>query len=220
MQEIILQDLKEQDLKEAAKAHCQVFKEEFLSLAGPLFMRQYYKAWIKSPYQISFIAKDKSGKLLGVLLANYNPAGHYFVVVRRNIVRLGFFLCASFIVHPRFAKEVLLHRFWYYLTGVLRRLKNRPSKKGLGCDANEGRSIAELTHLFVVPEARGQSVGKSLVSKLEERLKSLNCNRLELVTPFDADAVKFYEALNFVNQGKIISRAGETFLKFTKNFKT
>lgn len=203
------------DVSQAAKLHCQIFTEEFLSRAGPFFMRQYYRAWLLSHYQLSFVAKDSDKNILGVLLANYNPSMHYSDILKKSGMRIVFALVVSVFLRPKFGWEVVSKRLKYYVLGVLKRIKKKnqdTSKSDVSSDI-----VAELTHLFVVPEARGKSIGSKLVKEFETKAQEVKVKTVELVTPIGSQAIDFYERLNYKKDGIITSRANERFVKFIKD---
>ena len=64
------------------------------------------------------------------------------------------------------------------------------------------RPIAELDELYVSPESRKQGVGKLLMSKVIEQVRSENCYRLYIESAYKHEiAHKFYESLGFTNYG-------------------
>ena len=64
------------------------------------------------------------------------------------------------------------------------------------------KPIAELDELFVLPEYRGKGIGKSLMNKILDKAKELNCYRLFIETHYNHKAAhKLYEKLSFTNYG-------------------
>ena len=64
------------------------------------------------------------------------------------------------------------------------------------------RPIAELDELYVIPEARGQGLGKKLVQEVLDHATKLGCRRLFIESHYKHKAAhKLYEKMGFTNYG-------------------
>ena len=65
------------------------------------------------------------------------------------------------------------------------------------------RSVAQLTALVVLPEARGRGIGRALVAWAEQWARDHGANRLVVTTALHrAEAPRFYERLGFDHTGR------------------
>jgi len=63
---------------------------------------------------------------------------------------------------------------------------------------HHGSDVAEIQEMYVVPEKRGQGIGKQLVDQLKSILKKRKVKRIEVTSQFyRKQAHQFYEGENF-----------------------
>jgi ribosomal protein S18 acetylase RimI-like enzyme len=203
----MVRDITPLDIKQLASMHEKELSEEFLSKLGSRFLRQYYKAWINSPYAV-FLCYD-DGILKGALLGSINPGSQYNYMLKKSGTKLLFSIFASLLTRPIWAIAFFKTRFKYYAMGVLKRVFKRQKVT----ESFEG-IIAELTHVFVDSKFRQQHIGSILVGEFISRCRNNNIKKIDLVTPLESPAAQFYEALGFVSKGTIKAKTGEMFQRF------
>lgn len=63
---------------------------------------------------------------------------------------------------------------------------------------HHGANVAEIQEMYVVPQQRGQGIGKQLVDQLKSILQKRNVKRIEVTSQlYRKKAHKFYEGENF-----------------------
>jgi ribosomal protein S18 acetylase RimI-like enzyme len=208
----------------AARLHREVLSMEFLSQGGEAFLARYYRAWCRTEAGRALAAVTEDGALLGVLLGSVDPRQHVEQMLRRDGVVLGLLLVAHGLSHPSFGRALVATRASRYLRGVLRVLSRRlaarvatPSSAPHEASVHGRRAVeglAEVTHLCVAPAAQGRGVGRALLAAFEDEARHAGAEVVELVTPPDLAARRFYEHLGFEAVGALRSRSGEPFVRY------
>ncbi len=231
----MVRPLASRDLVAAVPLHRQVLDVEFLTRFGPGFLRRYYRAWTGSPGGIGLVALD-GGRVVGVLLGATDPSGHARAMVRGYGAGLALRMAAGAAVRPRLARELAVTRGRRYVRGLWRSVRRRPSATpppsspppgdargtpaggGAAARAAAGTALSgavgEITHLFVDPAAQGGGVGRALVDAAVAQCRAAGLVEVELVTPPDFAARRFYERLGFVSGEEVTSQSGERFVKY------
>jgi GNAT superfamily N-acetyltransferase len=235
----VVRPLADRDLSAAVPLHRQVLDVEFLTRFGPGFLRRYYQAWAASPGGIALVATD-GPNVVGVLLGATDPSGHARAMVRGHGTGLAVRMAAAAAVRPGLAYELAVTRSRRYARGLWRSLRRRPSTSaGAGADADVGAApegtettsrhrsggaapssaapssaVGEITHLLVDPAARGGGIGRALVDAAVAECRAAGVSEVELVTPPDFAARRFYERLGWVPVQDVVSQSGERFVKY------
>lgn len=208
-----IRPLRHDDVDQAVTLHLEVLDMEFLSRAGPRFMRTYYRAWTSTTGDMSLAAVDNEGRLLGALLGATNPAVHVRAMVKEHGIALAMTLLAATAIRPRLARDLIATRATRYVRGIGRLLANqlRPTPPTV---PSQQAVVGEITHVLVDPEAQGRGVGRALVEAAVNAARAAGVAELVLVTPPDMAAQHFYRALGWDDEGSMVSRSGEAFLRF------
>ncbi|MGC8464122.1 MAG: GNAT family N-acetyltransferase [Acidimicrobiales bacterium] len=77
-----------------------------------------------------------------------------------------------------------------------------------------GDTVGEITHLLVDPAAQGGGIGRALVDAAVAECRAAGVSEVELVTPPDFAARRFYERLGWVPVQDVVSQSGERFVKY------
>ena len=80
----------------------------------------------------------------------------------------------------------------------------RQGDVAVGCGAVKwaGDGTAEIKRMFVAEGARGQGIGRRILTRLEEAARGHGIDRLNLETgPLNTEAVGLYRAMGFVESG-------------------
>jgi ribosomal protein S18 acetylase RimI-like enzyme len=205
-----------------------VLDVEFLTRFGPGFLRRYYRAWTGSPGGIGLVALD-GGRVVGILLGATDPSGHARAMVRGHGTGLALRMAAAAAVRPGLARDLAVTRGRRYARGLWRSVRRRTSTApasptravpgtatGGGAAPGRGASgaVGEITHLLVDPAAQGRGVGRALVDAAVVQCRAAGLSEVELVTPPDFAARRFYERLGFVPGEDVTSQSGEHFVKY------
>ncbi|MHB1533807.1 MAG: GNAT family N-acetyltransferase [Acidimicrobiales bacterium] len=196
----------------SAALHRRVLDMEFLARCGQGFLTCYHQVWIASPAGLALGVADEEDRLVGVLLGSLDPGAHVRFMLRRGGWRLGLHLASYALIHPRLGRELLLTRARRYARGLARNLRRRNGAPAAA--RNRSRSVGEVTHLMVAPEAQGGGVGRALLEEAQRRGRAQGLDELVLVTPPDLAARRFYEHLGWHADGEVESRSGEAFVRF------
>ncbi len=219
--------LADEDLATAVPLHRQVLDVEFLTAFGPGFLRRYYRAWMESPGGIALAAADGE-RVVGVLLGATDPSGHARAMVRGHAAGLALRMAAGAAVRPRLARELVVTRSRRYARGLWRSLRRRtsaappppagnvPGATAGGATGRPGSAghVGEITHLLVDPAAQGGGIGRALVEAAVAEGRAAGLAGLELVTPPDFAARRFYERLGWEAGEEVASQSGERFVKY------
>ncbi len=243
MKPIVFKTIEDAYIVQTAKQHKVAMDDEFLTGFGSEFLNIYYKAWIDSPYSYNIVAMESEEDLnsdpsqiivAGAMLVALDPSNHYRYIFRHHIWSLSFAATKASLSKPTFLLELLRTRGIYYLQGIskmaLRSIKSSlksiimkissnsksDSPVDMADDPNkhEPLRIAELTHIFTDKEYRRLGIATTMIQMLKDQCESQNISRIELVTPAESDAVRFYEKLGFSNLGTLVAKTKENFIKF------
>ncbi len=188
---------------------------EFLARFGPSFMRTYYRAWVTTTGSMSFAAVDEAGDVVGVLLGATDPATHVRSMVREHGFALVRAMVFSAALRPRLAKDLVVTRGGRYVRGVARLVAGRlGGATSTSTPPPDRPKVGEVTHVLVDPSRQGGGIGRLLVDAAIMTARDHGNDELVLVTPPDLAARHFYEALGWAADGSIVSRSGESFLRY------
>ena len=198
----------------SARIHQEALDMEFLARLGPRFLAAYHWAWATSPAGMALAAVDPERGLVGVILASVDPASHYRWMLVHGGPRLGLRLAARVVRHPALARELIATRAARYARAVWRQLSASARPEAAPGSPRTG----EVTHLMVIPQAQRLGAGAALLAEAERRAVMAGVEELVLVTPPDLAARHFYEHLGWEATGRVTSRSGEHFIRFTRQW--
>ncbi len=211
------------DIPRAVAIHLDVLHMEFLSRYGDAFLQRYYLAWLEADQGIALAAVDGDGALVGTLLGTLDTGRHSRDMVRRHGSALAWRLTCQAARHPTLARDLIATRGVRYLRGVGRMAAGRmrrPRRSGhpVPSPADDGRppvpGVGEITHVLVDPDRQGEGIGRALMAGAVDVARAAGLGSLELVTPPDLAARRFYEHLGWSPAGAVTSRSGESFVRF------
>lgn len=152
-----------QDVDTLATLHRSAFPDFFLSRLGHRFLSELYTGYISDPDAVIAVAREETGRLVGVCVGTIRPAGFFSRLLRRQF--LGFFT-ASAIASLRDPRTIS-------------RLLAGLSYRGDGPPGLEG---ALLSSLCVSPEAQGQGIGSTLDREWRRRAAAMGSKTAFLTT--------------------------------------
>jgi ribosomal protein S18 acetylase RimI-like enzyme len=230
---IRVDELRDADLGAAVQMHQIVMAGEFLAGCGPMFLRSYYRAWIRSPTAIALAAHETgTGRLIGLLLGSGDPDTHYRSMVRHSGVQLGVRLVGRAIRRPVWGAGLVRSRGVRYLRGVLRMTPWRrqavmaqlgrggraavadPSAARVGATGPGADRLGEITHLMVAPALQGRGAGRALVEEACRHGERVDVDRMVVVTPPGWGAERFYTRLGWIRRGEVTSASDERFVRY------
>lgn len=198
------------DLEVAAAIHAAELDHGFFVDLGPRFLREYHRTFADSPYAVALIA-ELGGHPVGMLVGVTRPAGHARWVLQRRGPLLAVAGAIALATRPLTALRFMRTRAGRYLRGWRRR-RGEPAGSGTG-----GPAFATLTHVAVVPGARGAGVGAHLVRAFERCAREAGAAEARLVTRHSGDgAGAFYRGLDWTVVGQTTTPDGVTFDQYRK----
>lgn len=184
--------LRREDLDFCAALHANALDHGFFVSLGPGFLRAYYASFLDSPHAVA-LAATVAGQPVGSLVGILRNRAHVRWLVRNRGLTLALNAAAGMTLHPAAALRFIRTRLCRYAS-FWRRHRRRD---GRAAQSSEG-DVAVLSHIAVVPGARGIGVGKVLVREFEARARRSGAARGVLTTLEEsAGAGDFYALLGW-----------------------
>lgn len=176
--------------------HMAAFPGFFLCVLGRKFLREFYRAFLRDPGGLAYVACDERGQVLGIIAGPLDPG--------------------------RFFKKLLLRRWWAFALASLKHLMRRPAdtRRILRAalyrgESPSGRDRALLSSIAVLPEAQGKGIGRKLVSRWVAEAKRRGAAGCYLLTDANGNEKvnAFYQSLDWklevaysTPEGRMINR--------------
>lgn len=174
-----IESVKDRDWDQIANSIAQTVPNVIIVKLGRSFAAKFYKKVSSQEFSCTYVARDNSGNVAGVIIGSLDYSQAYSIAVKTQWLKLLFaanirLLSWSFIS--------------WIIKGVLARLTNENQ-------ASEHRPNARLIVVTVCPEARGTGLAKELVKKMEKFMisKGLRGPYTILTEKANTRANKFYE---------------------------
>jgi len=168
------------DISRVVEIHLASFPGFFLTFLGARFLSLYYAGICTAPEGIAHVYVDDEGEPAGFVAGTSDPRGFYSRLLRRDWMRFSLASLAAMLRKPSIVPRIargLLH----------------PSRNP------EGKDVAGLFSIGVLPSLQGTGAGKKLVGTFLEEARCRGCGRAFLTTDRDDnDAVNvFYIKMGF-----------------------
>lgn len=174
-----------------AALHAATLPHGFFTQLGPRFLRAYHRTFAESPHAVAFVATMADAPV-GMLVGVLHPGAHARWVLRHRGIRHAVLGALGLGVRPLTGIRFLRTRARRYLTGWRR---NRAPRSAPHASRDEP---AILSHVAVLPGARGTGTGRQLVVAFVGALQAAGVRRATLVTLDTADgAGEFYARLGW-----------------------
>jgi GNAT superfamily N-acetyltransferase len=164
------------ELAFCAALHCDSLPHGFFVKLGTRFLRAYYATFLDSPHAVALVA-TVSGQPVGVLVGVLRPRAHARWLMGHRGPALALRGALAMAMHPVAALHFLRTRLRRYARAWRRHRAADPRLPG-GRDAG----AAVLSHVAVVPGARGTAVGRRLVRAFEAEAVRYGATRAYLTT--------------------------------------
>lgn len=162
-------DLKRTDIKNVVDVHMRSFPEFFLTFLGPRFLREFYGSFLVDDEGVGFVAKDEeTEKIIGFIVGPVVPNGYFKRLLKR---RWWAFCIASMLA--------VLKR-----PTVTKRLFRAVFYRG---ESPQGPPRSLLSSIAVDPDIQSKGIGKLLVSRWMEEVKSRGSNGCFLTTDIEGN---------------------------------
>lgn len=144
------------DLDFCAALHAEALRHGFFVELGGRFLRAYYATFLDSPHALAFVA-TVSGQPVGYVVGMTDPRGHTRWVLRRRGAKLALYGAVGVARRPQAGYRFVRTRLARYAR-AWRRHRGNPTEQ-----LSARRTPAVLTHVAVLPGARGLAAGRRLV---------------------------------------------------------
>nr|WP_245689075.1 GNAT family N-acetyltransferase [Thermoleophilum album] len=159
-------------------------------------MRAYYRTFLDSPHAVA-IKTDVGGQAVGFLVGATRARAHRRWTLRHRGATLALLAAAGLVGHPRVAVRFVRTRLARYLRTWRRHRVNESAQRSVVAP-----DPAVLTHVAVVPGARGSGAGQQLVEAFTDHARRAGADRALLTTlAGEGGAGGFYERLGWRKSG-------------------
>src|SRR5829696_7065268 len=192
---VAVETARHDDLVLCTALHHSELEHGFFTRLGPRFLEAYHATFIDSPHAVSRIATI-GGHPVGFVAGLIRPRAHARWVLRRRGARLALLGALALLARPLAALRFARTRVARYARTWRRHRREAPQ------GAQPGRSglsePAVLSHVAVLPGARGTGAGRRLTAAFAEAAREAGAERAALVTLAGfAGAGGFYERLGW-----------------------
>lgn len=197
----------------AARLHADALPHGFFASLGEQYLRAYYMSFLSSPHACALMA-DLDGVPVGLVVGPLDPEAHRSFTIRRHGARLAFQGVRALVRRPRLGVEFLGTRLRRYTKAIVRTFRPRSSRPSTEQHPQLRGRLGVLSHIAVVPDARGEGVGEALVEAFVQSARSAGLDRLQLLTLADGEgAASFYDRLGWRRLETLLD-AGQHFVKY------
>ena len=194
------------DITFLSRLHVQALPHGFFPRLGLGFLDLYYQGFVTSPHAVALVAQVE-GRHVGFVVGTTDNVAHYRWVTRRLGVRLAVRAALALLRRPGLLIWFLRTRGRRYLVATARRV--RPAAPEIGVSERVG----VLTHIAVVPRARGSGIGQRLVVRFVEAASQRNVPLEAVTLAGEQGASGFWRRLDW-KPVEVVTRDGLAFERF------
>lgn len=174
------------DTAAAARLHASELPHGFFPRLGRLFLAEYYRAFVSSPYAVALAADD--GQHLRGFLVGVVDSQHYRWALRNRGRRLAAAAVLSLAMRPWLLKPLLAGRLRRYTRALIKFGRRRPTP-GASPAATHARAV--LAHVAVDESLRGLRIGTRLAEEFLSAAREAGLDSARTTT-LEGGAVEFY----------------------------
>lgn len=188
-----LRDVRQAELDQVAEVHRQAFPGFLMTLLGPVFLREYYRAVFDYPGKVFLVALDERERVVGFVAGFHNPGMFYQLLGSRKKRMMS-----AAVLYLALRPHLWLR--------VLDNMKQIGERSG---EWPEAYRRVELASIGVAPHLLQQGCGRALVSEFLTRCSAFDAGTVELTTDASGNEKvnRFYRSLGF-RVVKTIERSG------------
>jgi len=201
MIEWIIKPLAPMHIEQSVNIHTKAFPNYFLSLLGPVFLNEFYANFLYDDKGVGFIACDREGRLLGVVVGPIDPKGYFKRLLIRRWWAFGFSSLGAVVKNPRNALRLLRAIFY----------------RG---DSPPGPRRALLSSIAVSPDSQAVGIGKALLDEWMKEIKRRGAFGCYLATDADKNIAvnSFYKRLGWRIDSSYITPEGRRMHRYVYDF--
>lgn len=197
----------------AALLHAEALPHGFFASLGHRFLRAYYLSFLDSPHGCAFAAGIE-GAPIGFVVGSFDPVAHRRFTIRCHGARLAWEGGRALLRHPGLGIDFLSTRLGRYTKAIARTLRPGGAPASADEDLRSQDGPGVLSHLAVLPAARGWGAGEALVDAFVMEARRRGVRRLELLTLADElGATSFYAHLGWRRGERLVDGPHE-YVKF------
>lgn len=183
-----------EDLDFCTALHASTLDLGFFVALGPRFLRSYNALFVDSPHAVALVA-TLGGHPVGALMGVLDTRAHRRWTVRQRGLRLVLGGVTALVTRPRPALRFVRTRAGRYVRSWLR---HRHGDGDAEPDRGDDRGVAVVSHVAVLPGARGSGSGGGLVREFVKAAGRSGASRVTLVTlEGEGGASGFYAKLGW-----------------------
>ena len=202
------------DIGFTAALHSEALAHGFFVQLGGRFMRSYHRTFLESPHAVFFVATVR-GVPVGFLAGLVRPGAHARWALRHRGVGLALGGVVSLSLRPATAVRFLRTRTSRYIRGW------RRNRAATGDHSAPEAETAVLSHVAVVPGARGSGAGRRLVDAFVDHSRQRGAIGATLVTlESEEGAGRFYKALGWVQGPQRKTPDGLSMVEWSLDFRS
>ncbi len=177
---MICRKINKSEYKKLTDIHFFTFKDFFLTSLGKRLLNTYYKACLRSKESISVCAMNNKDQMVGFCIGCIQSKGYHKRLLKQNLFQ---FIVQGFII--------LLSK-----PNALFRLANNLDKNK---NKKDDGNYAELLSIAVLPEIKGEGIGKKMIKMFEEEALINGCKKIALTTDFNKNdnVIEFYRKTGY-----------------------
>jgi ribosomal protein S18 acetylase RimI-like enzyme len=188
-----------------AEIHTETFENFFLTTLGRRFLNTYYKSCIKCDESIIICAVNENEDIVGFSVGCERSNGFHKRLIKQNLLA---FTLQGLIILFTSPKSII-------------RLLNNLGKKTDNTDYSDKGNYAELLSIAVLPNYKGQGIGKELIRRFEVEAIKKGCSELTLTTDYynNSNVLEFYKTNGFNVYYEFTTYPNRKMYKLIKNLK-
>jgi ribosomal protein S18 acetylase RimI-like enzyme len=201
--DLLIRELRANDLRQVAAVHMTAFPESALTMLGTEAVRRYYEWQLVGPHDVVALSALIDSELVGFCFGGiFRGAMSGFVRKNRR------FLIGHVLAHPYLMRNPI---FRDRLAAGARVLRSRSQPKGPAPRPPSQRlNHFGILAIAVHPGRQGLGIGKLLMAEAEHAARRQGFREMGLtVNPGNQQAVEFYERLNWTRFSKDSVWSGE-----------
>lgn len=208
--DIVIRNMKFDDLNKVAELHCDVFKDYFLGHMGTSFVKLFYKQFINSQGNYAIIAEHE-GKIVGSLIGSINGAQLYKDFYKRNFLALALIVMRKYLTDSYIRENITQRKVHLY--NAVRALLFASKNKGLNdSTVNNTNDLASLLSIGLDSDYRGYGIADLLTSNFCQSLNKDGIHKVGLsVLKENERAIAFYQKNGWAHE-----RSTDTALYFSR----
>lgn len=193
------------DAETLTKLQLSAFEGFFMASLGEGFLRTYFRAALKNPRTICFVAEGIAGKKLGFVIGVDHAKGYHKKLITANLFAFAAQGLKLVFINPK----------------ALIRLYRNITKTNVEGFTEDRQDYAEMELMGVLPSAQNMGIGRKLTSEFEHEAASRGVGRISLTTDYydNENIVAAYKRWGFAVMYEFTAYPERRMYRFIKDVK-